>query len=113
MESGGFDEVGDGGGGGGVLAGAAAVEHGIAETIPADGDGIEDSVDAGEDVVGGDEGGLGADLDGAVFVGADEAEEFDDVAELLGEGDVDASDHFDAAHVDLLGVDGESVGEGG
>ena len=109
----GFDEVGDDGGGGGVLAGAAAVEEGIADAVAAEGDGIEDAVDAGEDVGAGDEGGLGADFDGAVLVGADDAEEFDDVAEVFGEADVDAANHFDAADVNLFGIDGETVGEGG
>lgn len=60
----------------------------------------------------GDEGGLGADFDGAAGAFANEGEEFDDVAELGGELDVEWGDFFDAADVDVFWVDEESVGEG-
>lgn len=110
--SGGFDEVGDDGGGGRALSGASAVEEGVAELVAFDGDGIEDAVDGGEDVFFREEGGLGADFDAAVFAFEDEGEEFDDVAEFGGEFDIEGGDFFDAADVDVLVVDEESVGDG-
>ena len=107
----GFDEVADNRRGGGILSGTASVEEGFAGGIAMDGDGIEDAVDAGEDVAFGDEGGLEAEFD-AVLMLADDGEKFDDVAEARGELDVDRTDLLDAGDVDFFRVDRETVGEG-
>lgn len=112
-ETGSFDEVGDYGTSRGFLAGTTPVVERVAAGVTFDSDGIEDAVDAGEDVFGGEKGRLSPDFDSTVFVTADEAEEFDDVPEFFGEVDVDGGDFFDAADVDLLVVDEGAVGEGG
>lgn len=109
----GLDEIRDYGGGGGSLACTSAVEEGLAGGICIDGDGVEDTVDGGEDVIFGDEGGLDADFHGTAFTLADDGEEFDDVAEGFCEGDVGWADFFDAGDEDFCGIDGETVGEGG
>lgn len=112
-DPGGLDEVCDDGGCGGALAGSGSVEEGFSGGVCVDGDGVEDSVDGGEDVFFGDEGGLDAELDCAAIALADDGEELDDVAEGFGEIDVGGADLLDAGDVDVFGVDGEAVGEGG
>ena len=109
----GFTEVADDGTASGVLASAAAIEEGFADGVAIDEDGIEGAGNGGEDVGEGDEGGLGADFDLAVGIGADDGEEFDGVTEAFGEGEVGEGDFLYAFDVDEVLGDPEAVGEGG
>ena len=110
---GGFGEVGDDGTGGGVLAGAAAVEEGVADDVAVDGEGVEDAVDGGEDVFLGDERGMDAHFDFAAGVGLDNAEELDRVAEGFGEANVATGDLVDAFDEYLIRRNPETIGERG
>ena len=109
----GFTEVADDGTAGGVLTGAAAVEECFPDGVAIDEDGIEGAGNGGEDVGEWDEGGLGADFDLAVGIGADDGEEFDGVAEAFGEGEVGEGDFLDAFDVDKVLGNPEAVGKGG
>ena len=111
--AGGFDEVGDDRGSGGALAGAAAVEERFTCGIGVDRDGIEHTVDGGEDVFLGNEGGLNAEFNRATIAFANDGEEFDHVAEGFCETDIRGADLFDAGDVDDFRIDGETVGERG
>jgi len=110
--AGGFGKIGDDRGCGGALAGAATVEEGVAQLVAFDRDGIENAIHGGEDVLLGEEGGLGADFDGAIVLLENEREEFHDVTEFGGETDVEGRHFFDPANVNVAIIDEEAVGEG-
>ena len=109
----GFTEVADDGTASGVLTGAATVEEGFADGVAIDENGIEGAGNGGEDVGEGDEGGLGADFDAAIGVGANDGEEFDGVAEAFGEGEIGEGDFLDAFDMNEVLGNPEAVGEGG
>ena len=94
------------------MSGPATVEEGFSKVIPFDRDGIEDAVDGGQDVLFGKEGWLGADLDVSVLAFVDEGEEFDHVTQFGGKADIERGHLLDAADVDFLGINDESMGEG-
>ena len=110
----GIGEIAEHGAGGGVLAGATAVEQGVADDIAAHEDGVERVVHAGQHMAVGDQsridGNLHAAAAGELFDGA---EQLDGVAKFAGVLDVQRADMADAFDMNVLGIDPESVGERG
>ena len=57
------------------------------------------------------EGRLSADLDGSILVFTHDAEEFHDVAKVLGEANIEGPDILNTANIDLFRIDGKSMGK--
>src|SRR5215831_2810766 len=125
--------VAENGAGGGILACAPTVEQGVSDDISANKDGVEDVIDAGKHMRIGNQGGEDRDLDfardfaGALLcrrgvrlvasmaaiwsAGFDDAKQFDGIAQLPGEFNVQRGNVADAFDVNLFGVDPETMSE--
>ncbi len=106
------EDVGEDGGGGGFSAGAAADVNSLTGGVSGDGVGVEGAVDVGQELVGGDEGGMDSEGEAVGGFFAD-GEKFAGVVEFFGEFEVDVGEGVDAGAVDFVEGDFCAEGEGG